>query len=170
MIFGSPPPALMGLLLLIRCGAAPMEIYTAKALVVHMTEALLPEPREDTEAHAWMDAFDKVLDHPFVRCAAEALGYQLVIELGEACEEAGQLCLAAKRFGSAAVTGAMVGVDVFDQDAAALKGEISEASLLVRACELLVRADQTTETRLLEVEMRGRLMMRLHLEGLESLL
>ena len=48
--------------------------YALKALRLHMSEALFPDPLSDTEAQGWLDVSDLVLSHPFVRAAAEAFG------------------------------------------------------------------------------------------------
>eukprot|EP00937_MAST-01D_sp_MAST-1D-sp2_P007255 g7255.t1 len=137
--------------------------YAAKALRQHMCEALLPNPAEDTEAQAWLDVSNDVLSHLFVRCAADAFGPAQLIALGERCEAAGQALVAAKRFTSAAMTDVLshVGHSGFHKSVAAgtSAGDDvpAEIDLLMRAVELLVGVEQSTETRILEVALRGRI-------------
>ena len=112
---------------------------------------------------------DLVLSHPFVRAAAEALGCAHLIEHATRCEAEGKLFEAAKRLGSAAGTeeelskGGIGSLAGRDGDAAIVaysaEGDVppSEATLLLRAVELLVNAEpQTNEMRVLEMTMRGR--------------
>jgi hypothetical protein len=132
--------------------------YAALALTSHMKEALLPDPLADTEAHAWLDVSDDVLVHPVVCCAGNAFGQACLIVLAERCEVESRLWEAAKRIGSAAVT--EIATATFG-GADATGTDVTEAALLMRACDLLVRAEQTEGTRALEIAARGRLVHRL---------
>jgi hypothetical protein len=133
--------------------------YAALALTSHMKEALLPDPLSDTEAHTWLDLSDNVLVDPFVCSAGNAFGHACLIALAERCEAESKLWEAAKRLASASVTEECQAV-LQEGIVGGVTGN-DEPSLLIRACELLVRAEQTEGTRALEVSARGRLMMRL---------
>jgi hypothetical protein len=135
--------------------------YAAQALQLHMCEALLPDPLNDTEALEWMDASDDVLTHPFVRCAANALGHAILIEIGEKLEEEGKHWEAAKVLASAAGTDALSAGGQASAAEALANNEVGAASLMIRACGLLVLAEQSNSTRAMEIAMRGMMMMRL---------
>ena len=148
--------------------------YAAQALLAHMGEALLPEPLEDAEAQAWLDASDNVLEHTVARCAAEAFGHEALAALGERLEAEGQPWLAAKRLAAAAITTRTSSVE------AVAKEEAASTTLMRRVCDLLEKgADEGTDhpsppppaaaggrrrsvaARSLEVSLRGQLSSRL---------
>jgi hypothetical protein len=136
--------------------------YAALALVLHMKEALLADPLSDTEAHAWLDVSNDVLTHPFVCCAGNALGHACLLELAKRCEAESKFWEAARRISSASATEECQAMLL--EDIATGGGGITgndEPSLLMRVCDLLVRGDQTEDTRTLELSARGRLGLRL---------
>jgi hypothetical protein len=136
----------------------PLGKYAAQALQVHMTEALQSDPLRDTEAQQWLDASDDILQNPIVTFAAEAFGHAVLIQLGEGYEAQGWYWEAGKRFGSAAVTSDVSSLGI-DEAAASATGK--QTTLLMRACDMLMKAEQTMATRTLEVMLQGRITMRL---------
>jgi hypothetical protein len=141
--------------------------YANQALRQHMVEALLPDPLQDVEAQAWLDASDDVMSHPLVRCAADAFGFVNLSKMGEQLEAEGKLWEAAKRFTSAACTedlsklGMAVALDVAAGGGIAADGTQNELTFALRAGDLLVRSEQVNVTRSFEAALRCRIAMRL---------
>jgi hypothetical protein len=122
-------------------GEEAVGLYAAQALEQHMVEALLPDPLDDAEAHAWLlHASDAI-----VASAATALGSATLEALSSAKEGAGDLVGAARvAWAARLVRGCAVAtvVDLIFR-AAVLLGEADDASCL--EFELVVRTLGSTQ-------------------------
>jgi hypothetical protein len=125
----------------------PLGWYVEESLLQHMLEAMLTTKHDDTEAHGWLENSEDVLDDHFVRCAANCLGVEVLLELAEQHEAKGELWQAAKRLMSAAYT------DQFSQECYSS----GNSHIVKKACDTLIRVPETIEARSFEVVLRSRL-------------
>jgi len=140
--------------------------YMTMALTQHMKEALPTggggNAFADDTASSWLDSSDDVTTNEVVACAAAAVGPTLLLEAAAELEGAGDTWRAAKRFASASFTPELVarGAAVSGaEESPAIEAPANAA--LVKAIELLAGGEQTTATRTLEVQLRGRMGFRL---------
>jgi len=121
--------------------------YVEESLLQHMLEAVLTTKQDDTEAHGWLENSEDVLDDHFVKCAANCVGVEVLLELAEQHEATGELWQSAKRLISAAYT------DQFSNNL----NNVENVHILKKASDTLIRVPQTTASRSLEVVLRTRL-------------
>ena len=121
--------------------------YVQLSLLQHMREGVFAAKQHDTEAHAWLEQSDDVLDSHYVKCAANCLGVEVLLTLADQHEAKGELWHSVKRLVNAAYT----------KNFTQLGSDAGNTPLLKRAMDILVRVPQTIETRTLEVVLRMRL-------------
>ena len=133
--------------------------YMRKALVQHMTEALLPDALADDEASMWLDSSNDVMNNTVVRAAADAVGPTLLLVQAKQLENVGDAWRASKRYASASFTPALMSQGSGGGSADGISAPANAA--LVKGIELLERQGQGLEARTLEVQLRGKLGFRL---------
>jgi hypothetical protein len=113
-----------------------LDAYMRLSLQQHMGEALLADPADDSEAQAWVDSSDNVLNDAVVRCAAGVIGASCLQMWAAQHEAAGDLFAAAKQCLCASTTAEVTGeLTGFGNQSAAATALVEEALALLVHCD-----------------------------------